>query len=173
MKDVLAFVGPSGAGKSTLIMELLRQRPDKVGNLLSVTSRPSRGTVDDELTYEFVSKEEFEARVHEGAFIHWVRHADNYYGTLRRHADEVLRERYAVGAFVQQGVQNLRNAGCRVRVIKVSPIGGMTHDERRKYEDAERDKIDVFPELIVENSFASGGREKAIAAVLAYVDALP
>lgn len=172
--DILAFVGPSGSGKTTLILEALRQRPDKVGNLLSVTTRQSRGTAVDALTYEFVSREEFERRVAAGEFIHWVEHAGNYYGTLRRHADDVLVEKYAIAAFVEQGVRNLRASGYSVRVIKIAPVGHFApHDAERIAADAARAKIDVSPDIVLENDFSPGGRERTIAALLMYIDALP
>lgn len=174
MKDILAFVGPSGSGKTTLILEALQKYPQKLGHLLSMTTRPPRDNAEDVLVYEFVTKEEFERRIVAGEFIHFVEHAGNYYGTLRRHADDMLRDKYAISAFVEQGVINLRNSGYTVRVIKIRPVGGFTpHDEARITEDAVRDKMNVQPEIIVENDFAPGGRERAISALFAYIDALP
>lgn len=121
-----------------------------------------------------MSREEFRRYIDEGAFIHWVEHVGNYYGTLRRHADEVLRDKYAIGAFVEQGVVNLRQSGYVVRVLKIQPVGYReSADAKRREEDILRAQIDVQPDVVIENSFREGGREQAISAVLAYIDALP
>ncbi|MDO8631657.1 MAG: hypothetical protein Q7R41_14315, partial [Phycisphaerales bacterium] len=118
--------------------------------------------------------QEFERLIAEGAFIHFVEHAGNYYGTLRADADAVLATRYAIGAFVEQGVMNLRRSGYTVRVVKIVPVGGFTPNvPSRKAEDDARDKIDVSPELIIENDFASGGFERARTKLFAWVETLP
>lgn len=172
-KDILAFVGSSGVGKTMLMRELLAAMPEKAAACMSVTTRPPRGSDEHDSMYRFTSREDFEQRIANGAFIHWVRHAGNYYGTQRTDANEVLCDRYAIGAFLEQGVQNLRAGGYTVRVIKVRPVGPFVPNEpARREEDAAREKIDVHPEITITNDFAQGGRERAIGVLLAYVRAL-
>lgn len=157
-----------------LMRELLAAMPADVAACMSVTTRPPRGSDDHDSMYRFTSITDFVLRIANGAFIHHVQHAGNYYGTLRVDADEVLRDRYAIGAFVEQGVQNLRASGYTVRVIKIRPVGPFAPNEpARREEDAEREKIDVFPEVTITNDFAPGGRERAVEQLLAYVRALP
>src|SRR3989344_814288 len=135
-KDILAFVGSSGSGKTTLMRELLAAMPDKVAVCMSVTTRPPRGSDEHDSMYQFTSRADFEQRIANGEFIHYVHHAGNYYGTLRTDADKVLRDRYAIGAFLEQGVYNLRTAGYTVRVIKVRPVGPFVpNDPARRVED--------------------------------------
>lgn len=172
-KDILAFVGSSGSGKTMLMRELVVAMPDKVAVCMSVTTRPPRGSDEHDGMYRFASREDFARRIANGEFIHYVEHAGNYYGTLRTDADDVLRERYAIGAFVEQGVQNLRASGYTVRVIKVRPSGPFVPNEpSRVAVDAEREKVDVHPEVIITNDFAPGGRERAVEALLGWVEGL-
>ncbi len=172
-KDILAFVGPSQSGKNTLIIDMLAMYPEKVGVSMSVTTRSWRGS-DDDIFYRFMSKEAFEALVKDGGFAHWVAHAGNYYGTPRADVDATLATKYAAGAFVEQGVMNLRNADYTVRVIKIRPVGHVqSTDPKRQVEDAVRDQIDIHPEIVIENDFSPGGRERAAAQLAHYIEALP
>lgn len=172
-KEIIAFVGSSGSGKTALMLALIDAMPEKVGICMSLTTRTPRNTAEDNAMYRFPTREEFERLIAERAFIHWVEHAGNYYGTLRADADAMLAARYAVGAFVEQGIMNLRRSGYHVRVVKIIPVGGFVPNvPSRKIEDAARDKIDVNPELIIENDFAPGGRERAMEELLAYVRGL-
>lgn len=156
-----------------LMRELVAAMPEKVAVCMSVTTRPPRGSDEHDSMYRFTTTTNFEQRIANGEFIHHVQHAGNYYGTLRVDADEVLRERYAIGAFVEQGVLNLRASGYTVRVIKVCPVGPFApNDPSRVAEDAERGKIDVHPEIMITNDFAPGGRERAVEALLRWVGGL-
>ncbi len=75
--------GVAGAGKDTIKKELIK-RMDNVESLPSYTSRPIReGDVEGE-TYNFVSKEEFEAMINNGDFYEYDIHHNNYYGTSRK-----------------------------------------------------------------------------------------
>ena len=73
---------PSGAGKTTLC-ESLRQTPDLVYSVSCTTRPPRPGEVDGE-DYQFLSEENFLARVKAGEFLeHAEVHEHYYYGTLR------------------------------------------------------------------------------------------
>src|SRR5574344_2677932 len=82
---------PSGCGKSTLIDMLLQEYSDIVYSI-SCTTREPRGEEEDGLHYHFKTKERFEERIRDNAFIEYAKVHDNYYGTLKAPIVEVLAE---------------------------------------------------------------------------------
>ena len=112
MKHPLLIVvsAPSGAGKSTLCDRLLAESPDIVYSV-SCTTRAPRGEEQDGSAYFFLSPEDFEQRVSEGAFLEHATVHDNRYGTLK----ETVRTAMSSGKSVMmdidvQGAQQVRDA---------------------------------------------------------------
>ena len=69
---------------------------------------------------------------------------------------EVLRD------LVEDGIVNFRNAGYRVAMIRILPVG--TYDgrsEERRLADAERALKGPLPDTEIENVFGEGGLERA------------
>ena len=80
MAIVFIISAPSGSGKSTLVNRLLASDPNLVFSI-SYTTRAPRGEERDGLDYNFIGREDFEARALKGEFLE---HADvfgNCYGT--------------------------------------------------------------------------------------------
>ena len=73
---------PSGAGKTTLC-DALRQTPDFVYSVSCTTRPPRAGEIEGE-DYQFISEEDFRARVSDGEFLEYARVHEHYYGTLRQ-----------------------------------------------------------------------------------------
>lgn len=87
---LLIISGPSGSGKSTVIQAILREGEFPLAFSVSATSRkPRSGEIDGE-HYYFLSREEFEKRVGEGAFLEWAEVYGNLYGTLREPVEQAL-----------------------------------------------------------------------------------
>ena len=112
MKHPLLIVvsAPSGAGKSTLCDRLLAESPDIVYSV-SCTTRAPRGEEQVGSAYFFLSPEDFEQRVGEGAFLEHATVHDNRYGTLK----ETVRSAMSSGKSVMmdidvQGAQQVRDA---------------------------------------------------------------
>jgi guanylate kinase len=86
---VFVITGPSGVGKGTLI-RLLRERVPELALSVSATTRQPRPGETQGEDYWFLSDEEFERRVADGAFVEWAEYSGRRYGTLReeleRHA---------------------------------------------------------------------------------------
>lgn len=81
---IIVLSGPSGSGKSTVLRELLRRCPLPLQLSVSYTTRPPRPGEVDGQDYHFVTKEEFQRRKAEGAFLECkeVFGRGDWYGTL-------------------------------------------------------------------------------------------
>lgn len=79
--QLIVISAPSGSGKGTIINRLLEN--DNTNRWLSVstTSRMPRPIDIPGVTYNFVTKEEFEDLIKEDFFIEYTNYAGNYYGT--------------------------------------------------------------------------------------------
>jgi guanylate kinase len=77
---LLIICSPSGAGKTTLTRELLRSF-SRLTFSVSCTTRKPRAAEVDGRDYFFVTREDFQHRVTEGAFIEWAEVHGNLYGT--------------------------------------------------------------------------------------------
>ena len=81
VEEGLAIVSaPSGAGKTTLNRRLARENAG-IAITISHTTRKIRSQEEDGLHYYFVSKEEFEAQIKDGAFLEWAKVHGEFYGT--------------------------------------------------------------------------------------------
>jgi len=83
--------GPSGAGKSTVCRKLL-ERDSKFELSVSATTRPARKGERDGKDYSFLTREEFQRMIREGAFAEYAEYSGNFYGTPRANVDRVLAE---------------------------------------------------------------------------------
>ncbi len=76
---IIVISGPGGVGKGTVVSRLIDQNP-ALSVSRSWTTRAQRpGETDD--AYTFVTREQFEAAIDEGAFLEWDHHFGNYYGS--------------------------------------------------------------------------------------------
>ena len=89
-KPLLMVVSaPSGAGKTTLCDRLITEFDSVTYSVSCTTRAPRQGEVHGK-SYYFLSKEEFEQRVHNNEFLeHAVVHG-NHYGTLKATVHEAL-----------------------------------------------------------------------------------
>ena len=79
---LLIISGPSGTGKGTLIKPLMEQDPSLVFSVSATTRAPRPGEIDG-VHYHFVSDEEYDKLVAEGAFVEHATVHNHRYGTLR------------------------------------------------------------------------------------------
>lgn len=86
---------PSGCGKSTVVRALMEQR-DKLRFSVSATTRSPREGETDGVDYYFVSREQFQQMVDEGAFLEHAEYVGNCYGTPRAPVEKQLAEGYDV-----------------------------------------------------------------------------
>ena len=79
---------PSGCGKGTILHKVFEK--SDVFYSVSCTTRAPRDEDIDGTTYHFMTKEAFETMIAEGGFLEYARYADNYYGTPRKPAEDML-----------------------------------------------------------------------------------
>lgn len=80
---------PSGTGKTTVVEQLIKIVPT-LEMSRSYTSRTPRSNERDGVDYNFISREDFEARVQNGDFLEHAEVFGNYYGTGRSETEARL-----------------------------------------------------------------------------------
>ncbi len=79
---LVVISAPSGAGKTSLCAKLLANIPNLVLSISSTTRAP-RGTEKHGVEYEFLTREDFQAKIQAGRFAEWAEVHGNYYGTSK------------------------------------------------------------------------------------------
>ena len=95
---LVVISGPSGVGKNTLIETLIKRNPDKFAYSISATSRKPRAGEKAGVNYFFMTREEFERKIAEGAFIEWAIYQGEYYGTLKEYIKKDKQGNYICAA---------------------------------------------------------------------------
>ena len=88
--QVIVISSPSGGGKGSIIDGLLKNDSTTRWLSVSTTTRPQRANDIPGVTYNFVTKEEFEEKIKNDYFIEYTTYADNYYGTPKEFIKEKL-----------------------------------------------------------------------------------
>ena len=92
MKNKLFVIsGPSGVGKGTLVKEILKDDPRLRLSVSCTTRLPREGEADGR-EYFFITRAEFENRIHENDFLEYDEHFGNYYGTPRSFVERQLKD---------------------------------------------------------------------------------
>jgi len=112
---------PSGGGKGTLIRRL-RETVPGVGYSVSWTTRAPRPGEADDVSYHFVSQEDFERKRQANGFLEWAVVHGNLYGTTRA----AVRQELAAGRDVileidVQGARAVRKAMRSVVSVFILP----------------------------------------------------
>lgn len=122
--------GPSGTGKGTLVSLVRRRRPD-LGLTVSATTRPPRPGEVPDVSYHFLTEEDFRRRVEAGDFLEWARVHGHCYGTLRADVRNLLSQGKSVILEIDvQGALNVRRIVPDAVLIFVEPPS-MEELERR------------------------------------------
>ncbi|OOS00957.1 guanylate kinase [Canicola haemoglobinophilus] len=115
---------PSGAGKSSLISALLAQdNNNKMMVSVSHTTRQPRPSEQEGVHYYFVSVEQFEDLIAQGAFLEYAKvFGGNYYGTSLPAIEKNLAEGIDVFLDIDwQGAQQIRQKVPSVKSIFILP----------------------------------------------------
>lgn len=123
MGKARAFVitGPSGVGKGTLIRGLLERVPGLEPSV-SATTRGRRPGERDRVDYYFLTREEFDDRVGDGAFLEHAAYSGNRYGTLRAEVVQRLERHVPVVLEIEvQGARQVREALPEAVAVFIAP----------------------------------------------------
>jgi len=104
-RGLVVLSGPSGAGKTTVSRAVARRLSLFIS--VSATTRSRRPGETEGIDYYFITREEFQKRIADGAFVEWAEVFGQYYGTpveelegARRRGKKLLLE-----IDVQGGIQ--------------------------------------------------------------------
>jgi guanylate kinase len=114
--------GPTAVGKGTVVTRLARKHPE-IFVSVSVTTRPPRPGEIEGVHYHFVSDEEFDALIAEGALLEWaVVHGQHRYGTPRAPVTRAIAAgRPALLEIDLQGARKVRESWPEARFVFLAP----------------------------------------------------
>jgi guanylate kinase len=118
---VFVITGPSGVGKGTLIRGLMERVP-ALELSVSATTRAPRPGEKDGADYHFLTREEFNRKVNEGAFVEHADYAGRSYGTLRSELDARVHAGAPVVLEIEvQGARQVRAAMPEAVQVFIAP----------------------------------------------------
>jgi guanylate kinase len=121
---------PSGTGKTTLVERLVQCVPG-LRMSRSYTSRPARPGEQDEVDYNFITRERFAVMVREGQFLEWADVFGNYYGTSAADTEAMLARGEDVVLVIDvQGARQVRSRGIETIGIFVLPPSAAALEQR-------------------------------------------
>lgn len=105
---LIVISAPSGAGKGTLL-QYLKKSNEKIRFSISVTTRKPRENEVDGINYFFKTVDEFKEMVEQDELLEWVEYCGNFYGTPRKHIEEVTRKGFSVVLEIEvEGALNIK-----------------------------------------------------------------
>ena len=92
MNKGLLFVmsGPSGTGKGTICKVL--EKDEGIFLSISSTTREKRVGEIEGVTYNYLTKEKFQALIDAGDMLEWATYDGNFYGTPKQTVEKMLDE---------------------------------------------------------------------------------
>jgi len=117
----VVLVATSGTGKTTIARRLVEDDTRYVFSI-SATTRPPREGERDGIDYYFLTPDEFERRIEQGAFAEWARVHGRLYGTPRSELDSAAsRGEHVVLDIDVQGARQIRESVPQAHLIFVLP----------------------------------------------------
>ncbi len=144
--SVIVISGPSGSGKGTIIDQVLKKNPN-CWLSVSTTSRPIRTNDIPGVTYNFVTKAEFEEKIKENYFLEYNNYAGNYYGTPKEFINKKIEAGMDVILEIEiNGAQNIKKLIPEAIFIFIMPpsIEIMKERLRNRGTDSEEKILERF-----------------------------
>ena len=141
--QLIVISAPSGAGKGSVISGLLEKDNKNRWLSVSTTSRQPRTNDIPGVTYNFVSKEEFEKLIEEDYFLEYTNYVGNYYGTPKQAIKEKLDQGIDVILEIEiEGAMNIKKLVPEALFIFIMPPSLKTLVTRLKNRKTDsKDKI--------------------------------
>ena len=141
--QLIIISAPSGAGKGSVISGLLERDKKNLWLSVSTTSRQPRSNDIPGVTYNFVSKEEFEELIKEDYFLEYTNYVGNYYGTPKQAIKEKLEQGIDVILEIEiEGAMNIKKLVPEALFIFIMPPSLKTLVTRLKNRKTDsKDKI--------------------------------
>ena len=141
--QLIIISAPSGAGKGSVISGLLERDKKNLWLSVSTTSRQPRTNDISGVTYNFVSKEEFEKLIEEDYFLEYTNYVGNYYGTPKETIKEKLDQGIDVILEIEiEGAMNIKKLVPEALFIFIMPPSLKTLVTRLKNRKTDsKDKI--------------------------------
>ncbi|MGD0437250.1 MAG: guanylate kinase [Bryobacteraceae bacterium] len=141
MISVFIISAPSGSGKSTLVHRLLETVPDLTFSI-SYTTRPPRPAEKDGVDYNFISRDDFGARLARSEFLEYAEVFGNYYGTNRASFEKAVQEgRDLVLDIDVQGARQLKVAIPEAISIFVLPPSRAVLEQRLRARSQDSEEV--------------------------------
>lgn len=145
---MLVLMGKSASGKTTITQELVKKHG--FHSIVTYTSRPMRKGETADVTYHYISKEDFLEKINSGFFAEWKSYEVNgdtwYYGTAIE--DLINADEKSVVILTPDGVRDVKRYGIDCVVIYLySDI-----DTIRRRLEARNDKSDKIEDRIKRDS---------------------
>ena len=92
---LIVIAAPSGCGKTTIAKAILAKYPAMFFSVSATTRQIRNGEVNGK-DYFFLTKAEFEERIHTGDLVEWEEIYGNYYGTLKSEISRALQQGHSM-----------------------------------------------------------------------------
>lgn len=112
--------GASGVGKGTVLASVMEARDDLIFSV-SATTRPPRPSEQDGREYYFLDRTQFLEMIRDGAFLEYDEHADNFYGTPRRQAEEKMERGHVLLDIEPNGAAAVKKSAPEATLIFIMP----------------------------------------------------
>ncbi len=127
---MLILSSPSGVGKTTLTKKI-QQKYQSFKISVSHTTRLPRSNEVDGVDYHFISNERFEELIKKNDFYEHAKIFGNYYGTLKKNVDEVIKKNDILFDIDWQGTKQLSKFK-NLKLIKIYLITGDKEEIKKR-----------------------------------------
>ncbi|MFA0816658.1 MAG: guanylate kinase [Anaerofustis sp.] len=119
--NLFVISGPSGSGKSTICKQIVKL-DDQIRLSVSATTRKPREGEIDGVSYHFLSREEFNENVEQGAFYEYAHVYENSYGTLKKPVEQMRNDGFDVILEIEmQGAKQMKQSVPETILIFIMP----------------------------------------------------
>ena len=140
--QLIVISSPSGGGKGSVIAGLLKNDNKNRWLSVSTTSRPIRSNDTPGVTYNFVTKDEFEQLIKDEYFIEYTNYAGNYYGTPKGFIKDKLNQGIDVILEIEiEGATNIKKLIPEALFIFIMPPSLKTLVKRLKQRNTDTNEL--------------------------------